>query len=411
VESNSALPYHGFAVADRMRRRRVFSKEETAMAAIRPRFALCILALTIQTCCFAAEPFRWPEGKHGAGELRYINHVPVLVLSGTPEEMGEQVGVLCKAGLKDAEKLLMGYVEAKRMDKLFPVLLKTAGVLSATFPPDHLREMKAIAKAADISPDLIIAGHALHDMLQLRGCSDVIIEPARSATGGLLFGRNTDVPPVAGLQEFSMVIVFRPKGKRAFAAVSVPGGVGIGAAMNDAGLCIGQNEILRSGDDSPKYNPLGIPIFLGARRLMEECKDLNEAEELIREMRWTAATLFAMADRNEARIFEVTPKSVHVRKANSGFCAATNHFRTEGLSIAEAMQCWRWPRLEAASQSTKRFGVKEVQESLDFVNQGNYTIQSMVFEPGPLRAHVALGEPPVTKLPYREIDLRPLLNP
>jgi isopenicillin-N N-acyltransferase like protein len=372
---------------------------------------LILVSIVAVSSAIAAEPFRWPEAKHGAGELRYINHVPVLVLAGTPEEMGEQVGVLCKSGLKDAEKLLMGYVEAKHMGKVFPVLLKTAGALSATFPPDHLKEMKAVAKSADMSPDLIIAAHALHDMLQLRGCSDVIVEPARSTTGGLLFGRNTDLPPVAGLQDFWMVIVFRPKGKRAFAAVSVPGGVGVGAAMNDAGLCMGQNEILQSGDDSPKYNPLGTPIFLGARRLMEECKDLDEAEKLIREMNWTTATLFAMADRKEGRIFEVTPKSVHVRKANSAFCAATNHFRTKGLSVSRAPQCWRWPRLETASQANRPFGVKEVQDTLDSVNQGNYTLQSMVFEPGPMRAHVALGEPPVTKLPYREIDLRPLLNP
>jgi isopenicillin-N N-acyltransferase like protein len=376
-----------------------------------------VVALLISVACalsvpaLSAEPLRWPEGKHGAGELRYINHVPVLLLSGTPEEIGEQVGVLCKPGLKDAEKLLMGYVEAKGMGKLFPVLLKSAGVLSATFPPDYLKEMRAIAKAAEINPDLIIAGHALHDMLHMRGCSDVIIEPERSATGGLLFGRNTDLPPVPGLPEFSMVIVFRPKGKRAFAAVSFPGGVGIGAAMNDAGLCLGQNEILQSGDDSPKHNPLGVPTFLAARRLMEECENVSEAEKLIREIPWTTATLFAMADRNEGRIFEITPKTIRVRKANSSFCAATNHFRTEDLAVPRGLQCWRWPRLETASQATKPFGLKEVQETLDFVNQGNRTIHSMVFEPRPLRVHIALGEAPVTKLPYREIDLRPLLNP
>ena len=175
--------------------------------------------------------------------------------------------------------------------------------------------------------------------------------------------------------------------------------------MNDAGLCIGQNEILKAGDDSPKYNPLGIPMALAAHRLMEECKDLDEAEKLIREMTWTTATLFAMADRNEGRIFEITPKTVHVRKANNSFCAATNHFRTDGLKVADEFPCWRWPRLETSSQFTKPFGVKDVQDTLDYVNAGNYTLQSMVFEPGPLRLHVALGEPPVTKLPYREIDL------
>ena len=36
----------------------------------------------------------YPEAKHGKGELRIINEIPVLVVEGTPEEMGEQFGYL-----------------------------------------------------------------------------------------------------------------------------------------------------------------------------------------------------------------------------------------------------------------------------------------------------------------------------
>ena len=172
----------------------------------------------------AAEPFRYPEAKHGKGELRYINDVPVMILVGTPEEIGDQMGTLAKPALKNAERLLDGYIEAKGMSKLFPVLLKTAGTLRATFPPDYLKEMEAISKASGMSLDLLIAGHALPDMLKLRGCSDIVVEPAKSSTGELIFGRNTDVPPVEGLPEYSLIVVYRPKGKHAFAAVSFPGG-------------------------------------------------------------------------------------------------------------------------------------------------------------------------------------------
>src|SRR5438309_2313655 len=41
-----------------------------------------------------ALPFRYPEGRHGRAELRYQGEVPVLRVAGTPEEIGEQVGVL-----------------------------------------------------------------------------------------------------------------------------------------------------------------------------------------------------------------------------------------------------------------------------------------------------------------------------
>ena len=234
------------------------------------------------------------------------------------------------------------------------------------------------------------------------------MEPAKSATGELLFGRNSDVPPVEKLHEFSLVAVYRPKGKHAFAAASFPGAVGIGAAMNDAGLCLGQNEILSTADGSTRYNPLGTPSFLASRRILEECKDVDEAEKLIREVSWPTSNLFMIADRKEGRVFEVTPKNVRVIKSNDAFCAATNYFRSTDL--ATPINCWRMEKLDTLRRG-KPMGVKDVAQALDDVNQDRKTIHSMVFEPGPLRGHFALGEGPSTKLPYREIDLAKLLSP
>jgi len=369
---------------------------------------VCLLSVALSTHSATAEPFRFPEGKHGQGELRHINEVPVLVLAGTPEEIGEQVGTLARPAIKEAEHLIYGYVEAKGMGKLFPVLLKTAGTMRGVFPADHFNEMEAISKASGMNLDLLIAAHTMHDLLKLRGCSDIVVEPAKSATGELLFGRNTDTPPVEKLHEFSIVVVYRPTGKHAFAAVSFPGAVGIGAAMNDAGLCLGQNEILSAGDGSTRYNPLGTPSFLAARRILEECKDLDEAEKLIRELSWPTSNLFMIADRKEGRVFEVTPKNVRVIKSNEALCAATNYFRSPEL--VTPTNCWRMERLDKL-RGARQMSVRDVAKALDDVNQGPKTIHSMIFEPGPLRGHFALGEAPSTKLPFREIDLNELLHP
>jgi predicted choloylglycine hydrolase len=369
---------------------------------------LALPLLLLLSSVAAAEPFRFDEAKHGQGELRYINGVPVMILAGTPEEIGEQMGTLAKTAIKDAERLLDDYIEAKGMTKLFPVLLKTASALRATFPPDHLKEMEAISKASGLNLDLIIAGHALHDMLKMRDCSDIVIEPAKSQTGGLLFGRNTDLPPVEKLHEYSLVVVCRPKGKHAFAAVSFPGAVGFGAAMNDAGLCLGSNEILSSGDGSVRYNPLGTPIALAARRIVEECASVDQAEQLIRKINWTTSNLFMIADRNEGRVFEITPKTVHVIKSHEAYCVATNQFRTAGLAVDT--DCWRLKTFSTLS-SKKGWTPSDVAKSLDAVNQGSYTIQSMVFEPAELRGHFALGKAPSTQLPFKEVPLADLLKP
>ena len=45
----------------------------------------------------AADPKTFPEARHGKGELRYLDGVPVLTVRGTPTEMGEQFGKLAIA--------------------------------------------------------------------------------------------------------------------------------------------------------------------------------------------------------------------------------------------------------------------------------------------------------------------------
>src|SRR5438874_10648855 len=44
----------------------------------------------------------FPEGKSGTGELRYRNGLPVLTVSGTPEEIGAAAGAL---GLKPGRRI------------------------------------------------------------------------------------------------------------------------------------------------------------------------------------------------------------------------------------------------------------------------------------------------------------------
>lgn len=41
-----------------------------------------------------AEPFRYKVGEHGKGKLAYVSGAPVLILRGSPKELGEQTGVL-----------------------------------------------------------------------------------------------------------------------------------------------------------------------------------------------------------------------------------------------------------------------------------------------------------------------------
>jgi hypothetical protein len=361
-----------------------------------------VLFVDVSAVGSAAEPFRYPEAKHDRGELRYVHGVPVLIVQGEPAEIGEQVGVLAHKPAAALFDLSKQFLESRGWERLYPVLLKTAGGLAAQFPPDHLTELEAAATAAGRPRELLIFGNVAADLFKFGGCSAWIVDPARSATGGPLFGRNLDWPPLGQLHEYCLVTVYRPKGKRAFAMIGYPGMFGAASGINDAGLALGSNEVRAWADGSPRFDPAGTPYMLLLRRVLEECGTTAEAEKLLRAAKRTTSFNLAICDRAGGAVFEVTAKRVAVRTAVNGFCACTNHFRTDGL--ATNTECRRYQSLDK-SLGPGKVTVADVWTKLDAVNQGRATVQAMVFEPAAQKLHLAFGAGPATRLPLREVDL------
>jgi predicted choloylglycine hydrolase len=355
----------------------------------------------------ADEPFRFPEAKHGKGTLKYINDLPVLMVEGTPEEIGQQVGVLAVKPAPRILNVLHEFLAIRGLEKTWPWLVKVSNLMAAQFPPDHMKEMEAAAKASGFDREKIIVLHTLYDIAKISGCSTLYAEPSRSTTGSLLLGHNLDFYAIANVHEYSLVIVYRPKGKHAFVSVGFPGLFGCMSAMNDAGLCLVTNEVTSTADGSPKYDLAGVPLILAFRRIMEECTTVDEAEKFMRSIRRTSTINLTVCDKKEGKIFEVTPKNVKVRPGEKGLGMCTNHFRTKEL--ATNMECWRYDVL-LKSQDLKTVGREDIAKKLDEANQNEATIQTMIFEPATLRLDLAIGKGPTTARPMKTLELAELLK-
>src|SRR6266540_1943982 len=203
------------------------------MARIRFVAGLFLLAALAPSVAAVEKPFRYPEGKHGKGELKYVKGVPVLTVEGTPEEIGEQIGVLTIKQVGGFEKLFKEFLKFQRAEKIWPFLVKACTTLYKRMPADHVKEINALAKASGVDHDIFVVANTIMDVMKLGGCSTLIVEPSRSATGQLLFGRNFDFPPLGGdLPQYTLVMIYRPRGKRAFAAVGFPGLIGHPTSIN-----------------------------------------------------------------------------------------------------------------------------------------------------------------------------------
>lgn len=369
--------------------------------------SLLLVALLVSSTA-AAERRYFTERKADGGELRYIDRVPVLLVAGAPEEIGRQKGTLVgkeASSLIEFPKLM---AKALGADEQLPKLLTACQQLVPQIPAGYAAELKSLSKQSGLPEAEVIGGNTLMDVYRGNwGCSSLLVEAERSKTKQPLFARNLDFPSFGMLDKYSLVTVYRPKGKHAFASIDFPGLVGVLSGMNDAGLCVAVHNVYRTGDGSPMFNPKGMPYTLCFRQMLEDCTTVAEAEKLLRDSPRTTMLNLGVCDLKNVAVFELTPNTVVVRKPERGTMGCTNHFRMEPLTVTKS--CWRFDQLEKA-QSEGPFSVEELEKKLHLVHQGPLTVQSMVFEPAALKLHVSLAGVPTSDGPYRELNLKELFE-
>ncbi len=378
------------------------------------RLAVAILAMLAVSAARAAETRSFTEGRSGGGELKYINDLPVLMVVGTPEEMGRQTAVLTGDVVKRLadypRKFLQRSGGQAGKDRLEKCLELGKGLLPQ-LSADHRAEMRAAAAQMGVDRDLGILANVLPDVW--RGsvnCSSIVVETEHSATGGPLFGRNLDFFTLGMLTKYSLVTVHRPRGKHAFVSIGFPGMFGVLSGMNDAGLAVAVHEVLVSREGFLSFNPKGEPYTFCFRRILEDCSTVAEAEKLLRDAKRTTLLNLSVCDPKNDAVFEITPKSVEVRHSSRGILACTNHFRTPALSVPIATTCGRYRKLRKARE-LDQIGISDVAKKLDEVNMRSLTVQTMIFEPATLKLHLAIGSCPSSALPMKELELKPLFWP
>lgn len=362
----------------------------------------------------AAEKFHFPEGKHGQGELKYVNGIPVLLLAGTPEEIGTQMGALGLRPIADKVNLFRAFLKKHRMELVMPLLVRFGERQLARWPDAYRREFEAMVKASGIERDLLLVGNTFTDLRYLAGCSALMIAPQRSTSGGSLMGRNLDYAPVPAVGSYQLLIVVRPVHKNAFAVIGPPGAIFLGCRMsgfNADGLAACGNDIRRSSDKAPQMDWSKMSTGIVLRRVLEECDTIDEAADLLRK-NWPAERFALMCcDRNGGGVIEITPKSLVVRRGVDGICFGTNHFRSAKLAVPD-IDCDRADRLAQANQ-LKQLSVADVAKQMHAVHQKDTTVHTFVLELNTLRLHVAFGDGkrPATAMPLATIPVGALLQP
>jgi hypothetical protein len=368
--------------------------------------------------------FRYPEVAAHGGRLEYHGPIPVLTVEGDAAAIGQQVG---KLALTPAQRLLdypLDYIRSQVKLPLLPRLIwwllkSKCRRLYQNIPAVYRIEIEACAAAC---PDRgrLVSANTLFDMghisiLPQFGCSGFVVPPQRSATSGMLFGRNLDFFPLGYLNEFSLVMLYRPAvGRLGFLSIGFPGVVGCFSGMNAAGLCLARNEVL-APSLKHRYEPSGVPFAIALRQVLETCQTTAEAHELLVGIRHATVNIVLLADTKTARVLELTPDGVFERPMAGDFIGCSNHFLHPELANPNQPNSYhtqdRQTRLQqCADAATPMMSRENVWTALGQVHQGELTLQSMIFEPSTRTVHAAFGTGPTTDHAPTAISLADLLG-
>ena len=217
----------------------------------------------------------------------------LVYLAGNAYELGYQHGALLRREIRRAGATLPRALQAETglpaslVRLALAAVRRPAYILERYLPPEQILETYGLVRGSGLSYDqalfmqvlLPIAEQpTLPQSLGLGPSCSNLVALAPAARGGVpVYGRNLDWGMGSELCRLASVLVYDPAAGNRFVVVGWSGLVGCLTAMNDRGLCIGEESVASPRDCSLQ----GVPLFALLRQAVQFCDHLPQAERLI----------------------------------------------------------------------------------------------------------------------------------
>lgn len=234
--------------------------------------------------------------------------VPVIVVRGTPYEMGWQLGRLMREEIQHlAPRVVAGF---KQELKVTDEALDLAWATTAGYTDARVQQqLVGLAEGSGQAVRLLQHVHCL-PLLMPYSCSSIAAWGEATEDGHLYQTRNLDWSLEAGAHEFPVLVVYLPKNGHAHVTPSFAGFIGAHCGMNATGLVL--SEI---GDAPAKDMPYNLhaPHFTAwFRTLLYDADSLTEALGLFRQVPPTKHYHFVFGDGR------IENRAVKIRAATGG---------------------------------------------------------------------------------------------
>lgn len=343
--------------------------------------------------------------KPARGFEERVNGVRVVHLSGTPEEMGTQMGEICGAELRHLVEANLKQLPWIKRD--LKVAVEKARTYAAGIPDEQMRELRATAKASGVDEDwLVVAATVIEVVEDLRACAAVAAWGVATPAHETIVGRNLDWFDFGKLHQHGLVVVRHPDRGHAFASFGFPGLPGVLTGMNAKGLFVA--NLVQFTKQAPPSKPGGIPVMSLQRMVLEDFGTAAEAVRVIEGAARTVPQNYIVADAVRAEFLEADSESV-VRRTPSGDTVTGTNWAEEARGTQKGDV--RFGNLCAAIDSKiGAIGVVEIEAALGAANSGPLSVMSVVAVPARRAVRVSIGTMPACKGPFVDLDAGALLD-
>ncbi len=231
----------------------------------------------------------------GHGLLCTSQRKTILLVAGTPEEMGTAHGALLGAKarkLVDRVLYLVGGADTLQSGTWF--LDRMAEIRRRTEPHTPKRflvECDALARSAGVSTRDARYANLFPERFH---CSGVAVRGKATRDGSVIHARVLDYMRDVRLQDAAAVVVFMPEGRNAWMSLGYAGFIGTVTAMNEKGLAVGE----MGGEGVGDWD--GVPMSYLLRDLMERASTVDEALDILRAAPRTCEYYYVLSDKSRA---------------------------------------------------------------------------------------------------------------
>jgi isopenicillin-N N-acyltransferase-like protein len=205
--------------------------------------------------------------------------------------MGRQHGKMCPDKVREALEWFL-YDTAIPKGLTVEKLLGIYKQAEPFIPQSYKDEMKAIAEAAGVKPEEVIALNMIPEKWH---CTGSAVWGEATVDGKLYHHRSLDYAINIGKkkrgQENAALIVYEPTGENPYVVVGWAGFIGCVTGMNARGIAIGE---MGSSSDDESY--AGLPMTFMLREILAKASTLDEGMKMFRELPRTCGYNFILSD-------------------------------------------------------------------------------------------------------------------